>query len=140
MNHAMNSTVETVNDLQRSLKSVDSLLKGIQHIVVQTNLLALHTAIEAARASEYGKGFAEVADEVRKLAEESAAITVNITTLTSTLFEKSTEAYDCSDKGGVALQQGELLLHDVSSFLVSWRDKHRINSWYGRVKYCHQTI
>lgn len=122
MSHAMNSTVETVNDLQKSLQTVDSLLKGIQHIAEQTNLLALNAAIEAARAGEHGKGFAVVADEVRKLAEESAAITVNITSLTSTLFKKSTEAYECSEKGGVALQHGEILLHDVSSFFNVLKD------------------
>lgn len=75
MNQAMSSTAETVNELQTSLKTVDSLLKGIQHIAEQTNLLALNAVIEAAMAGEHGKGFAIVADEVRKLAEESAAIT-----------------------------------------------------------------
>lgn len=122
MSQAMNSTAKTVNDLQQSLQTVDNLLKGIQHIAEQTNLLALNAAIEAARAGEYGKGFAVVADEVRKLAEESAAITVNITSVTATLFQKSTEAYDRSEKGEKALQHGELLLYDVSSFFFVLKD------------------
>ncbi|MFF2175992.1 methyl-accepting chemotaxis protein [Lysinibacillus sp. NPDC058147] len=122
MNQAMSSTAETVNELQTSLKTVDSLLKGIQHIAEQTNLLALNAAIEAARAGEHGKGFAIVADEVRKLAEESAAITVSITNVTKTLFEKSTEAHQRSDDGEKALQQGEMLLQDVSNFFTVLKD------------------
>lgn len=122
MSQAMNSTAETVNDLQQSLQTVDSLLQGIQHIAQQTNLLALNAAIEAARAGEHGKGFAVVADEVRKLAEESAAITVNITSVTASLFQKSTEAYERSENGERALQHGEILLHGVSSFFDVLKD------------------
>ncbi|MEK5232167.1 methyl-accepting chemotaxis protein [Lysinibacillus sp. FSL K6-0232] len=122
MNQAIGSTAETVNNLQSSLQTVDSLLMGITHIAEQTNLLALNAAIEAARAGEHGKGFAIVADEVRKLAEESAAITVNITNVTKNLFEKSTEVYQRSGNGEQALQHGESLLQEVSHFFDRLKD------------------
>jgi methyl-accepting chemotaxis protein len=67
-----------------AIKAIGDKISTIEDIASQTNTLALVAGIEAARAGDHGRGFAEVASEVRQLAERSRMAAVEIATLAST--------------------------------------------------------
>ncbi|AOT69810.1 methyl-accepting chemotaxis protein [Geosporobacter ferrireducens] len=58
-------------DASENIVKMDRILKLIQHVGKQSNMLGLNATIEAARAAEHGRGFAIVANEITKLSKLS---------------------------------------------------------------------
>lgn len=71
-NSEMQTMLGAMEELKRSSAEISKIIKVIDEIAFQTNILSLNAAVEAARAGDAGKGFAVVAEEVRNLAQRSA--------------------------------------------------------------------
>jgi methyl-accepting chemotaxis protein len=80
---------KAMDEINSASKSIESVMKVIDEITFQTNILSLNAAVEAARAGQQGKGFAVVAEEVRNLATRSAAAASDSNQLIENTLTKS---------------------------------------------------
>ena len=80
----MSRMLDAMREINTTSSQIANIIKTIQDISFQTNILSLNASIEAARAGAAGKGFAVVAGEVGNLANKTAQAAKSTTGLIET--------------------------------------------------------
>ncbi len=134
-NTSMSGLIESMQDISKSGEETSKIVKSIDEIAFQTNLLSLNAAVEAARAGEKGAGFAVVADEVRNLAMRSADAAKNTAVLIegitkkiasgSKLVHKTNEAF--ADVSGSSTKVGELVAEIAAASAEQFHGIEEVN-------------
>lgn len=109
INSAVEQTAEKMRLLGKRSTEISEIIDLIKDIAVQTNLLSLNAAIQAAHAGDAGLGFSVVADEIRKLAERSAFATKNVSHLIKGIQSETLEALSAMENGMKEVKNGSVL-------------------------------
>ncbi len=96
----MEETINIITKIVESTNVIMEILKVINNITSQTNLLAMNAAIEAAHSGEYGKGFSVVADEIRELSENTTKNSKEISISLKNVIQNIHSSENSVDKTG----------------------------------------
>ena len=77
----MAAMLDAMREIEATSHEINNIIRTIEDIAFETNILAINAAVEAASAGDAGKGFGVVSDQVRMLAGTVAEAAKNTTEL-----------------------------------------------------------
>lgn len=113
----MQKMMAAMEDLKKSSAEISKIIKVIDEIAFQTNILSLNAAVEAARAGDAGKGFAVVAEEVRSLAQRSAGAAKDTTVIIESNILMSENSAEMAKNVQQSISEIDLQSKKVSELL-----------------------
>jgi len=126
-----NSAAKELSVIVKETKSVDKTVGNISNSIVQLNMLAISGSIEAARAGDFGKGFAVVSADIRNLAKDSESNTEKINDIVESMNSEidtvKTDWNDLLHSQGTEEANINSLINNISTItdvLVDLLDKY----------------
>ena len=126
----MDKLLEAMREISQMSTETAKIVKTIDDIAFQTNILALNASVEAARAGAAGKGFTVVADEVRMLASKSAEAASRTSELLQQTANAIQEGAQLADSTAKSLSEAVADTVKVDGNIIRISENTRLESEY----------
>ncbi len=110
-------SAEKILRLGQRSQQIGEIIDIINEIAIETKMLSLNAAIEAAKAGEAGKGFSVVAGEIRRLAEDVVKSTGTIKDVLLEIQSAANASVLASEENVKGVEEGETRLNQVRDAL-----------------------
>lgn len=115
----MGAVSSDVSQLNNQSDSIDGMVETIRSFAMQTRLIALNAAIEAARAGASGRSFAVVAAEVRTLAASVSMATEEIERVVASNNQLAKAVLSGIENSLMNTRKGVTLMREVGDVIAS---------------------
>ena len=109
------SVLKVIRDTNESARETDEIIRFVNGVARQTNLLGLNASIEAARAGVHGMGFDVVAKEIRKLSTSSGESIQKIDSILGGIRESMGHILKSTDKVDIIFQEQAAAVEEITA-------------------------
>lgn len=117
-NNESHDIINYLKELESTSERVDRIMKELEEIEAESEMLAFNSAISAARAGDEGQGFSVVAKEIANLVERSKKASGNLSGLIGQIKTKTEQIVSLTPENDL-LEQGELSLEKTVNSICS---------------------
>jgi methyl-accepting chemotaxis protein len=110
-------SAEKILNLGKKSQQIGEIIDIINEIAIETKMLSLNAAIEAAKAGEAGKGFSVVAGEIRRLAEDVVKSTGTIRDVLLEIQSAASASVLAAEENVKGVEEGSVRLNRVGDAL-----------------------
>ncbi|MDJ0762263.1 MAG: methyl-accepting chemotaxis protein [Myxococcota bacterium] len=125
--------VDKSRNLLSAVEEVGNIIRSVNAIAEQSKILAVNASIEAAKAGEYGSGFAVVAQEVKDLAQQSKDATLQITGPLTSIRQAIEKMVDTSLSGKERTEEAVSTIANAGAIMNDLSEAIRENSEFANV-------
>lgn len=101
----MQELITAVSAINEASTAVRSVLRIIEDVAFQTNILSLNASVEAARAGEHGTGFAVVSKEIQNLSKKTSDSAKETAELVADTIQKTKLGVSLAQEVFAAMQE-----------------------------------